>query len=393
MKQKDLLIGIVLVAASISAGFIGYFIVVSQNQEQPSNFMNELGLPSNWNGAPLDATILVDNGTDVSKIFFSEIKKGVELWMEQILSGIDIHEEENLVAVHSYKDAELGLIAGVNVLDVLELSETYFGWDLIFQSHNESQSPLSRTTGIIIDDVYGAPSRPTFIALAIDRQWIGQTEYASQWGNFTIAGRNISPRLYDLKQINVTSEWKVNVKLNGTSVYNITTSNMWDNAITDTYSYYRSDGWNFNSTYIGCTVFDIINQTEAGNYNHWQVKFRVADSTIPWEEYTPYNRSEVENGMYNDGNLTIPRDSDDIINKTTNPPGVGLPITDKLMVLAFRIQKHREINGETGIWDPEWKAMHYCGYAHGPFVVYVPGRTKANYPKYITEILIEASNI
>ncbi|MBN1802327.1 MAG: hypothetical protein JW891_12525 [Candidatus Lokiarchaeota archaeon] len=391
MKRKDLIIGIVLVAASISAGIIGYAVVVLLTQDNTEDVFIP-GLPDDFEGAPIGANIIISNGTDTMTISFGDILEGVELWMEQEVTGLQINEEKDIVALHAYDDKEIGKrITGVDILDILEMSGMNFAWNLVFSSTNDGETKaLSRTTGNIIDDAAGS-YRPTFIALAINKKWIKDTAYAGEWGNFTVVGRNLSEKLFDLQQINIMSEWNVDIIINGVkSPFSINTTNMWYNAVCHNYSYYRSDYWNFNRSYIGRTIDDIVkNATYGMGFTDWNVSFACADGLV--DPNPPYNKSEIENGMANDGSLTIPRNNDDKVNITGGGTGVGLPITNQKMVLVFRLMQYVEGNAATNSWDPAWENYHYCGYRHGPFTIYVPGRTRSNFPKYITQIIIEAS--
>ena len=57
------------------------------------------------------------------------------------------------------------------------------------------------------------------------------------------------------------------------------------------------------------------------------------------------------------------------------------------MNLAWKLQE----NGETynGIPGEAWPAPKIIGYQSGPFALQVPGRDRANYAKWVTEIIIE----
>lgn len=373
----------------IIAGIAGYILIVFD----PFG-TDEYGLPNNHSGAP-KTDLIIQNDTKTVKVSMEDILEGTTLWKQQEESNMQLYEDENIVSLYKIKDSTLNLdITGVSILDVLELGGNYFAWDLEFVSKSDENGETESITlnaGEIINETQSKSGDYPFIVLAIGGQWVSGSFNEGEWGKLALYSKNASNRIYDLERIVVRNYWTVDVTVNGKVEYKVHPYNMKQGAYTETYSYYRDDYWTFNRTYRGRSVYDLIQQTSAKDFGTWQVRIKCSDGLISpsvFLDKDPYSKSEIKNGIDTTGGRYIPRKDDDIVNKTHDHGGVGLIATDKIMCLTFAQKQHREGNPSSDIWDPSWDRMLYHGYSHGPFSVYVPGRTRGNYPKYVTEIAV-----
>jgi hypothetical protein len=280
----------------------------------------------------------------------------------------------------------------VDLLDILELYDTNFGWDLTISSG--SGYTLDLTTGDIISNMYEGEDNIYIVAIAANKEWLAKSPLGPSWGNFTFLVKNYPSVIYDMNSVEVWSNWTVEVVINGTVEYVIDPMNMTYNGYDDTYHYDRDDWWNFNRHYWGRNISEIISLTSAGGLNY-TVRFWSADGwATPWP-YNPtkkeprYNNTHVETGIV----PPYPRWANGYLNDTVdlvNTTNVPLPETNLLMALVYADQEFGETWQE--VTDPVWPHRKICGYHRGPFYVIIPGRPKASYLKYVTRIEITSYN-
>jgi len=102
------------------------------------------------------------------------------------------------------------------------------------------------TTGDIITKMYEGDEESVIIVIAANKKWLGESSLGKQWGDFSIVGEQMSSSIYNLKKIEVLSNWTVEVVVNGTVEYVIDPMNMNYNEYNDIYHYDRDDWWSFN---------------------------------------------------------------------------------------------------------------------------------------------------
>ena len=382
MENKDIIIGILLIATVGLAGGLGFVLITSQPYQPPTEDPTDLfGLPDDWSIAPNSSYFMLYNQTGASlTVTLKDILDGVALaYEEQNAGGSEINEYKKVIYPYTFLEPSSGLyVTGVDILDILEAYDTNFGWDLKFTSNFGHE--LDITTGDIITKMYEGDEESVIIVIAVNKKWLGESSLGKQWGNFSIVGEQMSSSIYDLKKIDVLSNWTVEVVVNGTVEYVIDPMNMTYNEYDDTYHYDRDDWWSFNRHYWGRNISEIISHTSAAGLNYtmraWSVDGYASPRPFGGKKEVRYNNTEIENG------ILPPRESWDLINDTEVP----MPLTDLLMSLVYADQEL----GETGqgITDPIWPYRKMCGYGRGPFYLIIPGRPRDTYISHVNRIEI-----
>lgn len=375
MENKDKIIGILLIAIVGLAGGLGFVLIIAQLPNDGT------GLPDDWSTAPNSAYFMLYNQTGASiTVTLKDILDGVALaYEEQNSGGSEINEYKKVIYPYTFLEPSSGLyVTGVDILDVLEAYDTNFGWDLKFTSNFGHE--LEMTTGDIITKMYEGDEESVIIVIAANKKWLGESSLGKQWGDFSIVGEQMSSSIYDLKKVEVLSNWTVEVVVNGTVEYVIDPMNMNYNEYDDIYHYDRTDWWSFNRNYWGRNISEIISHTSAAGLTYtmraWSVDGYASPRPFGGKKEVRYNNTEIENG------ILPPRESWDLINDTEVP----MPSTDLLMSLVYADQEL----GETGqgITDPIWPYRKMCGYGRGPFYLIVPGRPRDTYISHINRIEI-----
>lgn len=385
MENKDIIIGILLITSVCLAGGLGFVLITSQlPTEEPTN---PFGLPDDWSTAPNSSYFMLYNQTGASiTVTLEDILDGVALaYEEQNAGGSEINEYKKVIYPYTFLEPSSGLyVTGVDILDILEAYDTNFGWDLKFTSNFGSEIEMTTTTGEIISKMYEGNEESVIIAIAANKKWLGESTLAEQWGNFSIVGELMGSSLYDLKKIEVLSNWTVEIIVNGTVEYVIDPLNMNYNGYDDIYHYDRDDWWSFNRHYWGRNISEIISHTSAAGKLYtmrvWSVDGYASPRPFGKKKEVRYNNTEIENG------IVPPRETGDLINTTVNSTGVPLPSTNLLMNLVYADQEF----GETGqgITDPIWPNRKMCGYGRGPFYLIIPGRPRCVYLSHVNKIEI-----
>ncbi len=392
MDKKDTLIGILLIGIVGISGGLGYLIIAGPKifgppSEGPTNLF---GLPDDWNSAPNASYFMIYNQTGGSiKVTLKDILDGVDLAIEeQAAGGPGINEYKDIIYPYTFLDPASGFyITGVDLLDILEKCNIPFGWDLTFTS--SYGHTLELTTGEIISQMYHADEDPIMVAIAANKEWLGESPLAPNWGNFTFIGKQFPSVIHDLTQVEVINNWTVEVVVDDNVEYTIHQSNMKLNEYDDEYHYDRDDWWDFHRHYWGRNISEIISHTPAAGKNYTVRFWSVDDWATPWpyggKKELRYNNTHIEEGVippypqWANGDLNT---TDDLINATMVP----MPKSDLLMALVYADQEL----GETGqgITDPSWPYRRSCGYHRGPFYVIVPGRPRNVYLSHIVRIEI-----
>jgi len=227
MENKDKIIGILLIATVGLSGGLGFVLITSQLPTEEPTY--QFGLPEDWSTAPNASYFMLYNQSGASiQVTLKDILNGVALaYEEQNAGGSEINEYKKVIYPYTFLDPSSGLyVTGVDILDILEAYDTNFGWDLKFTSNLESEFEMTTTTGNIITKMYEGSEESVIIAIAANKQWLGESALGDQWGNFSIVGEQMSSALYDLQKIDVLSNWTVEVVVNETVKYVIDPMNM-----------------------------------------------------------------------------------------------------------------------------------------------------------------------
>lgn len=384
MDRKDIALGILLIAVVSLAGGLGFVIVINSTKVPVIEPFFLDGLPDDWSTAP--------NSTYFT--FYNQTGGPFFITLGDILEGVNLAEVgeqyEKRIFTSTIIDPITGLhITGVNILDFLEAYDTYFAGNITFASKEDrfgQKQTLSTDAPTLVEKVYGSKNKePVIIALAANKTWLADSTYGDVWGNFSIFGKNMVNNLYNLDELRVSSNWTVKVKVNnGAQILYLSPNNLTSNPFTFTYSYDRDDDWNLNRQYWGTNMSTIIDYTIANGVPDFNLTIYAADgwkTPSKFESAKFYNKTEVYNG------LTYDSIHWDYVNETSVPlPDV---YGELKMNLAFALKINGEYDGAGTDTNPIWPYSKFCGYSYGPYVLVIPGRTRSNLLKFVTEIAIE----
>ncbi|MBY9009368.1 MAG: hypothetical protein KGD74_05845 [Candidatus Lokiarchaeota archaeon] len=389
MDKKDVLIGILAIVTVGLAGGLGYIIIANPLSGGTTTPVLNQGLPDDWSTAPNSSILKLYDVHGVEyNITIGEILDGVQVYLDD-LEADSLSEWKNYYELTTIQDPISGqYVTGVNILDILEEKGIYFAGDLEFETEDSVSREIH--TADIITKSYAKKGKTYFVlVLAINQEWLQYSPYYASMGNFSIMGLDPNDNFYNFNQVTVMNNWTIDINVNGTIEFSLDAWDLIQNPYTAVYRVDSTTGWGANRQYWGKNVSEIIAMTSANVEPDYEVVFRSADGfTTPstkWGEL-PYNKSEVEIGMYNNGTHVIPRSDDDYVNGTSTT-GVPIPATDLIMNLAWKIQEL----GETydGIADDAWPVPKILSYFSGPFNVQIPGRDRSSYAKWVTEIIID----
>ena len=393
---KDAVLGILVIAVVGLAGGLGFVMISNPGGTQIITQCPEVdylyGLPDDWNIAPNSSYFTLNNGTDSITIYLSDILEGAK----KFLDGCE--EWEKCLAVQTVKDDLSGLwITGVDVLDVLAYYDTNFAGDLTFTSleDNYGATDVLETSAYDLVGKMYEDDEPVIIGIAANKTWLEASPIGSQCGNFSLFGQAMETSCKRLETIDVLNNWTVDVKVNGVVNITLGPENLTSGIIPIDYSYIGTGWFNYNRTYWGTNISDIISYTGVDAYANFGVQFVASDGyklPNPYSYRSPealYNKTEVMDHLPHNGTHIIALGNHtDNVNGTGKNPSDGIPIaaTDLRMCLVFADRELSE--GFYGDPDPVWPNRRFCGYRGGPYQLVVPGRIKARYLEHIKEIRI-----
>jgi len=350
------------------------------------------GLPDDWSTAPNSSYFTLNNGTDSLTIYLSDILEGAKIYLD------GCEEWEKCIAVQTVKDDPSGLwITGVDVLDVLAYYDTNFAGDMTFTSIKDSYGAfevLNTSAYDLVGKMY-EDDEPVIIGIAANKTWLEASPIGSQCGNFSIFGQNMETSCKRLNTIDVLNNWTVDVFVNGVLNITLGPENLTNGVSPISYSYIDTGWYNYNRTYWGTNISDIVSYTGADSYSNFEVQFVASDGyklPNPYSSRTPeslYNKTEVMEHLPHDGNNVIALGNHtDNVNGTGKDPSDGVPMaaTELRMALVFADQELGE-----GLYDnpdPIWPYRKFGGYRAGPYRLVIPGRIKARYLAHVKEIKI-----
>jgi len=388
MDKKDLFIGILAIVTVGLAGGLGYVIIVNPLSGEPSTPVLNQGLPEDWSTAPNSSTFTLYDVHGVEHIIsLGEILEGVQIYLDDLAAN-SLSDWKNYYELTTIQDPISGqYVTGVNILDILEEKGINFAGDLEFTTEDSVTREVH--TADIIAKSYAKSKTYYVLVLAINQEWLQDSPYYAFMGNFSIMGLDPNDNFYNFNQVSVMNNWTIDLIVNDVTEFSLDAWDLIQDPYTAVYQYESTSGWGANRQYWGKNISEIIAMTTAGAQIDYEVTFRAADGFVTpfWKWEPPYNKSEVENGMYSNETHVIPRSDDDYVNGTDTSLGVPIPATNLIMNLAWKLQEF----GETydGIADEVWSVPKILSYSSGPFNVQVPGRNRANYAKWVTEIIID----
>ena len=191
--------------------------------------------------------------------------------------------------------------------------------------------------------------------------------------------------------------WTVTVRVyNNNGILNDTITldylNLTSNPTEQTYEYENSDWFNFNRTYYGVNVSDIVDYTEAKGTNYIlnftfydgglqprNISRRYATSLVPYFNWTDVEDHIAHNETHIVGNHV------DLVNGLNH-----MLKTNLKMCIVHKIKYHTEYYPDLmeggGIANYPWDEPYNEGYP--PFQIIIPGTVKSRYYNGLTDITI-----
>jgi hypothetical protein len=421
VDTKTAAMGILLIGVVALAGWVGFLYATpiiktkTKTDEEteyiyispPPEEIVEAGLPDDWSSAPNASSFILNNGTDQFVITMEEILKYVDVGRATTTEDDKVIYEKRISEVYddvwTITDPVTGIdITGVSLTTILHLWDVNLAGSVDCYSNYDPDEIFVNNISIDIKKAtYRSKelSQETIIGIASNKQWLYEASNLAYTGNFCVIGKGMDSALYDLKSINVTSEWTIDVfvQYEGEPFYlnkTLTIDDMDDYLTIQTYSYIDTGFWNYNRTYYGINVSDIVDQFSDATTKNYTLWFGLFDDayTLPAEPFTTYNWSEVEEHIPNDGIGVIgPRI--DYVNGTwkNKTNGVRFPPTNLKMCIVWQDLMHEEYYPTTSGYDGSvankpWPAPKSVGYPC--YQIVVPGLHKMRYYNGISEIYI-----
>ncbi len=389
MKTKDLVIGILIIIATGLAGGLGFVVATWEPRAttNPPTYLS--GLPDDWSTAPNSTYLILNNQTQSNiHIYFEDILKGIEVYENAQSSAYDTG-----IQLMTIIDPETNIpITGISITDLFDEYYTYFPGDIEFASVADDfgqRNVFRSSASQLLEKLEGAEEN-IMIAIAANNQWLADSPLGEKYGNFTLLGEGMDARIYNLEQINVLSNWTLDIYVDDVLELSLQPNNITDLSYQESYiyAYNRTDDWGINRYYAGVNLSMLCDWVGLNSSANFELKARAADGwAAPHgsSKRRGLTASEVYNGL--------PWNSTywDYVNETTmNPDGVPLPdVYDDLpIILAYEIQVLGEYDGTSTAINPAWPAMKTCGFGHGPYVLIIPGRVRSNQIRMINSIEI-----
>jgi hypothetical protein len=389
MKTKDVVIGILIIVATGLAGGLGFVVATWEPKTTTSSPTYLSGLPDDWSTAPNSTYLILNNQTDSNvKIYFEDILNAIQVYENAQSSAYDTG-----IGLMTIIDPETDIpITGISITDLFDQYHTYFPGDIEFASVEDDfgQRNIFRTSASqLLEKLYDADEN-IMIAIAANNQWLADSPLGEKYGNFTLIGQAMDARIYNLQQINVLSNWTLDIYVDDALQLSLQPNNITDLSYQESYSYAydRSDDWNMNRYYAGVNLSMLCDWVGLNASANFELKARAADG---WA--APHGSSKRRGLIASEVYNGLPWNSTywDYVNETTmNPDGVPLPdvYEDLPIILAYEIQVLGEYDGTSTATNPAWPAQKMCGLGHGPYVLIIPGRTRSNQIRMINSIEI-----
>jgi len=423
METKDFIIGFLLIGMVSVAGWVGFLYVnpvtkTKTEEDEETIYSTVLreyksGLPDNWNTAPLTSKLILYNETgDQVEISLEQILDYVGKW-EETDPGKDGNEGkedwcEKRLQPLTVTDSSGIPITGVDVLDLLRVFECNFAGELEFVSHDPDIDNL----GMDVIDICSILDEDNnfILGLAADKQWLRDSPIAGESGDFLILGKEVTYfdddatniteiveyKCYDLANITVTKNWTIEVNVYNND--NSPNSTLYLDAFNITeayrtepyhYEYENTAYWNFNRTYHGTNISQIVDYTKAKGTDYiLNITFSPGDSQPAidprkekrgvYSDFTYFNWTDVEIGLANNGTNIIGHHVD-YVNWTDrdDTDGTGIPMlkSDLLMCITNKIMYGYESDDDD--YNSPWDGFYNYGYP--PFQLIIPGLVKSRY--------------
>jgi hypothetical protein len=283
-------------------------------------------------------------------------------------------------------------VTGVDILKILNLWDTNFAGGLECNSKNDDTVKWSvdvkeMATKMYSDDI----EEDIILALAANGQWLQDSPIGDYCGNFSIFGENVDVQLYNLQNITVTKNWTIDVYVNNILQLSLDPYNLTSNPTSHDYYYADYDWWNYNRTYWGVNISNIVNYTIAKGTNY-TLRFEIIDQITPGSTEPAYNWTDVEYHLkHNETHMSGAYF--DYVNGTgqdNETDGVRLPATDLRMCLAFKEDRGFEYRKSRELYNDDYP--YAINYGYPCYSLVIPGRIKRYHLNGVMAINITIHN-
>jgi len=388
MKSKDIIIGVLLIISVGLAGGLGFILITWEPKTtSPPTYLS--GLPDDWSSAPNSSYLILNNQTHSDiKVYFSDILEAIDTYQNSQPNAYETGLE-----IKTIIDPGTNIpITGFSITDLFDEYHTYFPGEINFLSEEDvygQRNIFSTSASDILEKVEDG-DETLMIAIAANKQWLADSPLGNKFGNFTLIGEGMDARIYNLEQINVLSNWTLDIYLDDELKLSLQPNNITDASYkyNYVYSYDRLDDWNLNRYFAGVNLSMLCDWMGLNDSIDFELKAWAADNfAAPHGSSKKRGFTEIEVYHGLEWNSTYW----DYVNSTDpSDPGVPLPdIYDNLpIILAYELQILGEYDGTSTATNPPWPSKKMCGFDHGPYVLIIPGRVRSWQIKMINRIEI-----
>ena len=388
MKSKDIIIGVLLIISVGLAGGLGLILITWEPKTtSPPTYLS--GLPDDWSSAPNSSYLILNNQTHSDiKVYFSDLLEAIDTYQNSQPNAYETGLE-----IKTIIDPDTNIpITGFSITDLFDVYHTYFPGEINFFSEEDvygQRNVFSTSASDILEKVEDG-DETLMIAIAANKQWLADSPLGNKFGNFTLIGEGMDARIYNLEQINVLSNWTLDIYLDDELKLSLQPNNITDASYkyNYVYSYNRSDDWSMNRYYAGVNLSMLCDWVGLNDSVDFELKAWAADNfAAPHGSSKKRGFTEIEVYHGLEWNSTYW----DYVNSTDpGDPGVPLPdVYDDLpIILAYELQILGEYDGTSTAINPSWPSKKICGFGNGPYVLMVPGRVRSWQIKMINRIEI-----
>ncbi len=388
MKSKDIIIGVLLIISVGLAGGLGFILITWEPKTtSPPTYLS--GLPDDWSTAPNSSYLILNNQTHSDiKVYFEDILKAIDTYQNSQTNAYETGLE-----IKTIIDPDTNIpITGFSITDLFDEYNTYFPGEIHFLSEEDvyGQRNIFNTSASDILEKLEDGDETLMIAIAANKQWLADSPLGDKFGNFTLIGEGMDARICNLEQINVLSNWTLDIYLDDELKLSLQPNNITDASYKYSYiySYNRSDDWSMNRYYAGVNLSMLCDWVGLNDSVDFELKAWAADNfAAPHGSSKKRGFTEIEVYHGLEWNSTYW----DYVNSTDpGDPGVPLPdVYDDLpIILAYELQILGEYDGTSTAINPSWPSKKICGFGNGPYVLMVPGRVRSWQIKMINRIEI-----
>jgi len=195
MENKDIALGILLIAAVGLAGGLGFILIAWEPKTTPEVPTYLSGLPDDWSTAPNSSYIILNNQTHSNIIItLKDILQGIATYQSSQKGGYNTG-----IGFQTIIDPYTNIpITGISIPDLLDQYHTYFPGNIDFVSA-DGFGVFSTSAPEIIEKLEDA-EEDLIIAIAANKQWLADSPLGDVYGNFSLVGEVMDSRIYNLEK-------------------------------------------------------------------------------------------------------------------------------------------------------------------------------------------------